>query len=296
MVRRCLRRGATLRRALVNAGLLTLGIAAAVLVMPAAAADAAVPVPLVSTTASASAGAVVTDGTTLRVTLNKPPVLADSYSLTLTDGPDVGTLSTTAGNLTGVVGVGSSIVFTVHGAPSMSVGSALSLSVPLEILETTGVSDGSGDGWDLVASGQVTVDTSNNCSPAGFTRVFAGSNCDIGFVDPGPMAPGVFDVIPLPTQDLPGPPDDNAPEVVTNCAPGSTDSVYDVNTEAQLGSKPCGTATNPPEQLICTQRATRIRTRSTTSPHRTSRCSRRLASSRRSRVRATSVPRWCRLS
>ena len=227
-------------------------IAAAVLVMPAAAADAAVSVPLVSTATSVSAGAAVTGGTTLTVTYNEPPVLADSYSLTLTDGTDVGTLSTTAGTLSGVVVGGSSVVFTVHGAPAMSVGSALSLSVPLEILETTGVSDSSGDGWDLVASGQVTVDASNTCTPLSFTRVFAGSNCDIGFVDPGPMAPGVFDVIPLPTQDLPGPPDDNAPEVVTNCAPGSTDWVYDVNTEAQLGSKPCGTATNPPEQLICT--------------------------------------------
>ena len=76
------------------------------------------------------------------------------------------------------------------------------MSVPLEILESTGVSDGSGDGWDLVASGQVVVDAMNNCTPGGFTRAFAGSNCDIGFVDAGPMAPGVFDVIPLPTQDL----------------------------------------------------------------------------------------------
>ena len=239
------------RRAFLNAGLVVVCIAAAVIAMPAAAADAAVPVPFVSTATSVSAGAAVTDGTMLTVTFGATPVLAGSYSLTLTDGSDVGTLSSAAGNLTAAV-TGSSIVFTVHGAPSMSVGSGLSLSVPLEILEMTGVSDGSGDGWDLVASGQVVVDALNNCSTVSFTRVFAGSNCDIGFVDAGPMAPGVFDVIPLPTQDLPGPPDDNAPEVVTNCAAGSTDSVYDVNTEAQLGSKPCGTATNPPEQLVCT--------------------------------------------
>src|SRR5450755_461728 len=140
MLRRCVSGGATPRRAFATAGLLVVSIAAAVLVMPAAAADAAVPVPLVSTTTSTSAGAVLTDGTTLTVNFNKMPVLADSYSLTLTDGTDVGTLSTTAGSLTGVVGVGSSIVFTVHGASAMSVGSALSLSAPLEILETTGVS------------------------------------------------------------------------------------------------------------------------------------------------------------
>jgi len=237
------------RRAFGNAALVVVCIAAGVIAMPAAAADAAVPVPFVSTATSVSAGAVVTDGTTLTVTFGATPVLASSYSLTLTDGSDVGTLSSTAGNLTAAV-TGLSIVFTVHGAPSMSVGSGLSLSGPLEILETTGVSDGSGDGWDLVASGQVVLDASNDCSTVGFTRVFTGSNCDIGLVPVAPMAPGVFDVIPLPTQDLPGPPDDNAPEVVTNCAPGSTDWVYDVNTEAQLGSKPCGLATNPPEQDI----------------------------------------------
>jgi hypothetical protein len=50
---------------------------------------------------------------------------------------------------------GSNVVFTVHGAPSMSVGSSLSLSVPLEILGSTGVNDSSGNPWDLVASGQV---------------------------------------------------------------------------------------------------------------------------------------------
>src|ERR1019366_4934190 len=49
-----------------------------------------------------------------------------------------------------------------------------------------------------------------------------------------------------------GPPDDNAPEVITGCQAGSTDTAYDLNTGAQLGSKPCGKATNPPEQLVCT--------------------------------------------
>src|ERR1019366_1665655 len=154
MFRRCVSGRATPRRAFVTAALLALGIAAAVLVMPAAAADAAVPVPLVSTATSDSGGAAVTDGTTLTVTFSQPPVLASSYSLTLTDGSDVGTVSMAAGSLTAVV-TGSSILFTVHGAPSMSVGSSLLLSVPLEILESTGVSDGSGDGWNLVASGRV---------------------------------------------------------------------------------------------------------------------------------------------
>jgi hypothetical protein len=219
---------------------------AVVVLSSSAAAQAAVTTPLVSTTTSVSAGAAVTDGTTLTVTYNEPPVLASSYSLTLTDGTDIGTLSTTAGSLSAVV-TGSSITFTVDGAPSISVGSGLSLAVPLEILESTGVSDGSGDQWDLVASGQVAVDGSGNCSTVGFTRVFGGSNCDIGFGNAGPTAPAVYDVIAVPTQDLPGPPNDAAPEVITSCGVGSSDVAYDVNTEAELGANPCGD--NPPGEV-----------------------------------------------
>src|ERR1017187_8832689 len=100
MFRRCLSGREAPRRAFVNAALFVVCIAAAVIAMPAAAADAAAPVPFVSTATSVSPGAAVTDGTTLTVTYNEPPVLASSYSLTLTDGSDVGTLSTTAGSLT----------------------------------------------------------------------------------------------------------------------------------------------------------------------------------------------------
>ena len=177
------------------------------MLLPSAAATAAVPLPLVSSSASTSGGVAVTDGTTLTVSFSATPALAGSYSLTLTDGADVGTLSTAAGNLTASV-VGSSVVFTVHGAPSMSVGAALSLTVPLEILASTGVSDGSGDAWNLVASGQIDLDALNNCSTVGVTRVFGGSNCDIELTSTGPMPPAVFDVIPLPTYDLQGPPNE----------------------------------------------------------------------------------------
>jgi hypothetical protein len=74
--------------------------------------------------------------------------------------------------------------------------------------------------------------------------VFGGSNCDIGFKNAGPIAPDVYDVIALPTQDLPGPPNDGAPEVITTCQAGSSDVAYDVNTGAELGANPCGN--NPP--------------------------------------------------
>jgi hypothetical protein len=122
----------------------------------------------------------------------------------------------------------------------------------LEILTATGVGDASGNPWNLAASGQVDKpDRSAACvNIAGYTRVFGGSNCAIGFGHPGPTAPDVYDVIPLPTADLPGPPDDNAPEVITVCEAGSTDVVFDVNTGALLGAKACGLATNPPESLI----------------------------------------------
>jgi hypothetical protein len=214
------------------------------------AAGAAVASPLVSTATSESTGSVVGDASVLSVTFNEPPVLAGSYSLTLTDGSNVGTLSSASGNVSATVS-GNTIAFTVHGGPLMSAGSSLSLSV-LEILAATGVSDGNGNPWDLVASGQVDkVDSSNAClSVAGYTRVFGGSNCAIGFGHPGPTTPDVYDVIPLRTADLPGPPNDNAPEVITACEAGSTDVVYDVNTGAELGTKACGVATNPPESLI----------------------------------------------
>jgi hypothetical protein len=213
-------------------------------------AGAAVATPLVSVSTSQSAGTVVGDGTVLSVTFNATPALASSYSLTLTDGAGVGALSSAAGDLSASVS-GNRIDFTVHGGPAMSVGSSLSLTV-LEILAATGVTDAAGNPWNLVASGQVDKpDRSTTCTNiVGYTRVFGGSNCSIGFAKPGPLAPEVFDVIPVATTDLPGPPDDSAPEVITQCQTGASDVVYDVNTGVQLGAKACGVATNPPEQLI----------------------------------------------
>ena len=199
------------------------------------AATAAAPAPLVSTATSDSGGSSVGNGTVLTVNFNKAPVLAGSYSLSLTDGSHVATLSTAAGSLSASVS-GTSIAFTVHGATN------LSLSV-LEILASSGVTDGSGNAWNLIASGQAN-EASGCVNIAGFTRVIRGSNCQIA----GPVAPAVFDVIALPTTDLPGPPNDNAPEVITNCQAGSTDTVYDLSTGATLGSNPCGN--NPPECSI----------------------------------------------
>ena len=296
-------------------------------------AAAAVVRPLVSTSTSDSGGATVVDGTVLTVEFNETPVLAGSYSLTLTDGSTADTLSSAAGTLSASV-TGTRIAFTVHGA------TGLSLSL-LEILASTGVTDASGHPWDLIASGQVdksfmlaatdqvtvnynepvtvaasysltlsegsgsaVIDNANStvsgggtatltftlsgspsgsvaadgpvvsastgitapapptvtsdsvivapsttCSTvAGYTRVFGGTNCAIGFGQSGPTPPAVYDVIPLRTQDLPGPPNDNAPEVITACQVGSSDLVFDVSTGAQLGANACGN--NPPEQLI----------------------------------------------
>ena len=231
-------RGATTRSTwLLGArlGLSTVFALAGLMFVFSTAASAAVATPLVSTSTSDSGGSAVGNGTVLRVTFNGAPVLAASYSLTLTDGSHVATLSSAAGSLSATVN-GTSIAFTVHGATN------LSLSV-LEILASTGVSDSSGNPWNLVASGQ--VNRSSSCSNiAGFTRVFRGSNCQTA----GPIAPDVYDVIALPTTDLPGPPNDNAPEVITNCQAGSTDTVYDLTTGAALGSNPCGN--NPNETAI----------------------------------------------
>jgi hypothetical protein len=171
---------------------------------------------LVSASTSETGSGSVGAGTVLTVTFSEAPVLASSYSLTLTDGASVATLSSTAGTLSAVVS-GTSIAYTVNTATS------LSLSV-LEILAATGVSDGSGNAWNLLVSGE--VDKATTCTPiTGLTRVFGGSNCSIGFGAAGPTTPDVYDVIPLPTQDLPGPPNDAAPEVITTCGVGSNDVV-----------------------------------------------------------------------
>jgi len=61
--------------------------------------------------------------------------------------------------------------------------------------------DAGADGPRATAS---TFALSTACASIGVTRVFNGSNCDIGFDKAGPVAPDVYDVIPLPTQDLPG--------------------------------------------------------------------------------------------
>jgi hypothetical protein len=42
------------------------------------------------------------------------------------------------------------------------------------------------------------------CSTSGVSRVFGGSNCSIGFGAAGPTTPDDHDLIPIPTQDLPG--------------------------------------------------------------------------------------------
>jgi hypothetical protein len=332
-----------MRVALVTAAALVGGLLAT------ASANAATPTPLVSVSTNAPGSGGIVSGTQLTVTFNEAPVLASSYSLTLADGSDTGTLSTADGNLSASVS-GDSINFTAHGAPA---GGTIDLGNLVEIVSATGISDGSGNPWDLVASGEVdkrellaagdqvvvtydeavtanpasfslalsegemgaTIDQSDasidsassgdtviydvNSSPSGnvptdpptvdsftgvtqttltdpaptvssdsvnvdpdttcfnisgLTRVFGGSNCDI--TNSGPVAPDVYDVIPLPTTDLPGAHptngdpanDDNAPEVITNCEAGSTDTVYDLNTGAELGQNLCGN--NPPEQDI----------------------------------------------
>ena len=112
--------------------LVLLFMSAGVAMALAPAAGAPVVGPLVSTSTSESAGSLVADATVLSANFNEPPVLANSYSLTLSDGTNAGTLSSAAGNLSAAVN-GNSVVFTVHGGPTMVVGSGLSLSV-LEIL------------------------------------------------------------------------------------------------------------------------------------------------------------------
>jgi hypothetical protein len=184
-------------------------------------------------------GSSLATGMALAVTFNQAPSVTPSFSLTLTDGVNKGMVSSSAA--TAAVN-GSTATFTLTAAPVMTVGTALSLS-NLEILAATGVSSASG-AWSLIASGQIdmaNVTGSVSCAAIAATRFFGGTNCAIGFGAAGPTPPEIFDVIPVPTYDLMGPPEDAAPEVITNCQAGSSDTVYDAVTGAQLGADPCGT-------------------------------------------------------
>ena len=184
-------------------------------------------------------GSSLATGMVLAVTFNQAPSVTAPFSLTLTDGANKGTVSSS--DATAAIN-GSTATFTLTAAPVMSVGTTLSLS-NLEILTATGVSSASG-AWNLIASGQIdmaNVTDSVPCTAIAATRFFGGTNCSIGFGAAGPTPPEIFDVIPVPTYDLMGPPEDTAPEVITNCQPGSSDTVYDAVTGAQLGADPCGT-------------------------------------------------------
>jgi hypothetical protein len=188
---------------------------------------------------SGCTGSSLAAGMALAVTFNQVPSVTASFSLTLTDGTNKGTVS--SADASAAVN-GSTVTFRLTAAPVMSAGTALSLS-NLEILAASGVSSASG-AWNLIASGQIdmaNVTGSVSCAAIAATRFFGGTNCSIGFGAAGPTPPEIFDVIPVPTYDLMGPPEDSAPEVITSCQAGSDDTVYDAVTGAQLGADPCGT-------------------------------------------------------
>jgi hypothetical protein len=178
---------------------------------------------------------VLSAGDQVTVNYDRAVTVASSYSLTLSEGSGSAVIgngdSTVAGS--GTV----TLTFTLTGNPS-----GLVAADGPTVTGSTGIT---ATPAPTVTSDSVNIALSTACTNVGVTRVFDGSNCDIGFNKAGPVAPDVYDVIPLPTQDLPGPPNDAAPEVITSCQAGSGDVAYDVNTGAELGANACGH--NPPE-------------------------------------------------
>jgi hypothetical protein len=175
-------------------------------------------------------------GQALSVTYNEVPVVNSGYSLSLTDGTNQGTINSS--NATAVV-ASTIVTYTLTAPPVMQTGSQLSLT-GLEVLAATGVvAQADGSPWNLVLSGEVNKN-GTVCTPV-YQRGFGGTNCSIGFGAAGPTAPDVYDVIAVPTADLPGPSMDNAPEVITNYQAGSVDTVYPVTGGAPLGQQACGT-------------------------------------------------------
>lgn len=192
---------------------------------------------------------VLRAGDAVNVTYNEPVAVNSPYSLTLSEGTSTGIIGTAQGDIASVTGAGTrTLTFTLGGSPQLTSGTALAADGPQITAESgIGASPAGGPAPAITAT-TVTTTPASTCSTAGYTRVFGGTNCSIGFGNPGPTGPDVYDVIALPTVDLPGPPDDSAPEVVSNCAAGSTVTAYDLATGALLGSNACGN--NPPEQLI----------------------------------------------
>ena len=148
-------------------------------------------------------------------------VLSPPYGLTLSDGTDTGTLASgtnvTASETLNSPAGSTTVVYTLTGAPTLTTGAQLFTS-GLHATATTGLTPAPTPPISLTTSGPlppsptvvgkpgVITDVSHLCSNIGVTRVFNGSNCGIGFANPGPTTPDVYDVIPLPTWDLPGPP------------------------------------------------------------------------------------------
>jgi hypothetical protein len=218
--------------------------------------------PLVSSFSGVTAVPTLQSGDTLTaVATGATGTITPPFGLTLKDASgDVGTLASgtnvTAGTpVLGTPAGDTTFTYTLTGAPTMTTGTGLS-TAGLTATAATGLGGGAATPFvslgvtgppppsPTFVSDSVNIDIANTCSSAGVTRVFNGSNCSIGFSHSGPVTPDVYDVIPLPTQDLPGPPNDAAPEVITSCGVGSNDVVYDLNTGAELGSNLCGN--NPP--------------------------------------------------
>ena len=177
---------------------------------------------------------VLSAGDQVTVNYNSAVTVASTYSLTLSEGSGSAVVANSNSTVSG--SGTATLVFTLTANPSGSVAA--------DGPTVTGSTGITATPAPTVTSASVNIALSTACTNVGVTRVFRGSNCDIGFNKAGPVAPDVYDVIPLPTQDLPGPPNDAAPEVITSCVAGSSDVAYDVNTGADLGANPCGH--NPP--------------------------------------------------
>jgi hypothetical protein len=222
--------------------------------------------PTVSSFSGVTAVPTLQPGDTLTaVASGATGTITPPFGLTLKDtSGDVGTLASgtnvTAGTpVMGTPAGDTTFTYTLSSAPTMTTGTQL-FSTGLTATAATGLGGGAATPFASLGvtgplppsptfvSDSVSIDIANTCSSAGVTRVFNGSNCSIGFTHSGPVTPDVYDVIPLPTQDLPGPPNDAAPEVITSCGVGSTDVVYDLNTGAELGANLCGN--NPNEAAI----------------------------------------------
>ncbi|MGH9101508.1 MAG: hypothetical protein ACRDYD_00760, partial [Acidimicrobiales bacterium] len=196
--------------------------------------------PLSVSTSEVGSGTTLAKGDILKVGFDETVSVASGFSLTLTDGTNEAILD---GSDAMAGANGETVTYTITGSPKLGATGQAPALEDLEVLSQSGVANGAGSAWNLQLSG---AESQRAGSELGVTRIFGGSNANLDAIAGAPLAPQLYDVIPVATPDLP-----DAPELVTACPTGASDTVYDAVSGQVLGQDPCGTPPKTPCPMSC---------------------------------------------